>query len=64
MLKNVRQDRSPKGRRDLAILTLLATYGLRAGEITALRLDDIDWRREQVRVRHSKTGHRDMASAG
>jgi integrase len=38
-------------------LTLLATYGLRAGEITALRLDDIDWRREQVRVRHSKTGH-------
>jgi integrase len=41
----------------MAILTLLATYGLRAGEITALRLDDIDWRREQLRVRHSKTGH-------
>jgi site-specific recombinase XerD len=57
VLKTVRQDRSPKGFRDLAILTLLATYGLRAGEITALRLDDIDWRREQVRVRHSKTGH-------
>ena len=34
VLKNVRQDRSPSGRRDLAILTLLATYGLRAGEIT------------------------------
>jgi integrase/recombinase XerD len=57
VLKTVRQDRSPRGRRDLAILTLLSTYGLRAGEITALRLDDIDWRREQVRVRHSKTGH-------
>ncbi len=57
VLRTVRQDRSPRGRRDLAILTLLATYGLRAGEITALRLDDIDWRREQVRVRHSKTGH-------
>ncbi len=57
VLRAVRQDRSPRGRRDLAILTLLATYGLRAGEITALRLDDIDWRREQVRVRHSKTGH-------
>ena len=54
VLKTVRQDRSPKGFRDLAILTLLATYGLRAGEITALRLDDID---QQVRVRHSKTGH-------
>ena len=57
VLRTVRQDRSPRGRRDFAILTLLATYGLRAGEITALRLDDIDWRREQVRVRHSKTGH-------
>jgi len=57
VLKNVRQDRSPSGLRDLAILILLATYGLRAGEITALRLDDIDWRREQVRIRHSKTGH-------
>jgi integrase/recombinase XerD len=57
VLKTVHQDLSPRGRRDRAILTLLATYGLRAGEITALRLDDIDWRREQVRVRHSKTGH-------
>ena len=32
------------GRRDLAILTLLARLGLRAGEVAALRLDDIDWR--------------------
>jgi hypothetical protein len=58
-----RQDRSPKGRRDLAISTLLATYGLRAGEITALRLDDIDWRREQARATF-QDGPRDMASAG
>jgi site-specific recombinase XerD len=57
VLRAVRHDGSPRGRRDLAILILLATYGLRAGEITALRLDDIDWRREPVRVRHSKTGH-------
>lgn len=57
ILKTAREDRSTKGLRDFAILTLLSTYGLRAGEITALRLDDIDWRREQVRVRHSKTGH-------
>jgi integrase/recombinase XerD len=57
VLRALRQDKSAKGRRDLAIVTLLATYGLRAGEITALRLEDIDWRREQVRVRHSKTGH-------
>ena len=57
VLRMVRKDKSAKGRRDLAILTLLTTYGVRAGEITALRLDDVDWRREQVRVRHSKTGH-------
>jgi integrase len=35
---------------------LLATYGLRAGEITTLRLDDIDWRKDVLHVRHSKTG--------
>ena len=34
---------------------LLATYGLRAGEIAGLRLEDIDWHKEIIRVRHSKT---------
>ena len=38
------------GRRDLAILTLLARLGLRAGEVAALRLDDIDWRRGEITV--------------
>jgi integrase/recombinase XerD len=49
-------DQTAKGLRDYAILTLLSTYGVRAGEITALRLDDLDWRKETVRIRHSKTG--------
>lgn len=31
------------GRRDCAILLLLARLGLRASEVVALRLDDIDW---------------------
>jgi site-specific recombinase XerD len=31
------------GRRDYAILLLLARLGLRAGEVAALQLDDIDW---------------------
>jgi site-specific recombinase XerD len=31
------------GRRDRAILLLLARLGLRAGDITALRLTDVDW---------------------
>jgi len=38
------------GRRDLAILTLLARLGLRAGEVSALKLDDIDWRRGELTV--------------
>lgn len=38
------------GRRDLAILTLLARLGLRAGEVAALRLDDIGWRRGEITV--------------
>jgi integrase/recombinase XerD len=38
------------GRRDLAILTLLARLGLRAGEVAGLGLDDIDWRRGEFTV--------------
>lgn len=56
VLKAAEKDRTPKGLRDHAILLLLATYGLRAGEVTALRLDDIDWRKDRLCVRHSKTG--------
>ena len=56
VLEVTRQDCSPIGRRDYAFLTLLATYGLRAGEIVALRLEDIDWKKELLRARHSKTG--------
>lgn len=37
-------DESWCGLRDKAILTILARLGLRAGEVAALRLDDIDWR--------------------
>lgn len=36
--------RTRHGRRDFAILTTLVRLGLRAGELAALRLDDIDWR--------------------
>jgi site-specific recombinase XerD len=39
------------GRRDFAILTLLARLGLRIGEVVALQLDDIDWRAGEVIVR-------------
>jgi integrase len=35
--------RSAVGRRDYAMLLLLARLGLRAGEVASLTLDDIDW---------------------
>jgi len=56
VLEATRQDRSPIGRRDYAFLMLLAAYGLRAGEIVTLRLENIDWQKEILRMRHSKTG--------
>jgi site-specific recombinase XerD len=40
--------------RDHAILMLLALYGLRAGEISTLRLDDVDWDREVLCVTRPK----------
>jgi site-specific recombinase XerD len=50
-------DRSAvRGRRDYAVLLLLATYGLRAGEVARLRLDDIDWRTSLLRLRRAKVG--------
>lgn len=55
-LEAVRRDHSALGRRDYAILMLLSAYGMRAGEIAGLRLSDIDWRHERLRVRHGKTG--------
>lgn len=42
---------TPNGRRDHAILLLLVRLGLRAGEIAALELDDIDWRAGEIVVR-------------
>jgi integrase/recombinase XerD len=41
--------------RDRAILMLLAMYGLRAGEVQQLRLEDFDWEKELLSVRCSKT---------
>lgn len=40
--------------RDHAILLLLAVYGLRAGEVAALRLEDIDWEHDRLAVRRPK----------
>ena len=42
---------SAGGRRDYAILLLLARLGLRAGEVSAIELDDIDWQAGELAVR-------------
>ena len=42
--------------RNRAMLLLLAVYGLRCGEITALRLEALDWTRHLLRVQRIKTG--------
>jgi integrase/recombinase XerD len=49
--------RSALGKRDYAILLLLAVYGLRAREVAALTLDDIQWRAEALHIRGRKAGH-------
>jgi site-specific recombinase XerD len=50
-------DRStPMGKRDFAMLLLVATYGLRTCEIASLRLEDIQWRAACFRVPRSKVG--------
>ena len=56
VMQTARNDQSAKGLRDYAILLLLATYGMRAGEVTRLQSNDIDWRADRIFVRHTKTG--------
>ena len=46
---------APLGRRNYAILLLLARLGLRAGAVVALNLEDIDWEASQMTV-HGKGG--------
>ena len=43
--------RTQVGRRDHAIITVLSRLGLRAGEVAALQLADIDWRSGELLVR-------------
>jgi site-specific recombinase XerD len=48
--------RSHAGRRDYAICQLLYTYGVRAGQVRALRLEDIDWAGDRILFRALKHG--------
>ena len=50
----------PEDLRDRALLLTLSVYGLRAGEARGLRLDDINWDAETLRVHRPKTGRTDL----
>jgi integrase/recombinase XerD len=56
VLAAIRRD-TPLGRRDAAMVLLLAVYGLRGIEVVRLRLDDFDWHRQLLHVRHRKAGN-------
>lgn len=47
------------GLRDSAILTVLWRLGLRRSEAAGLRVDDIDWRRGEIRIR-GKGNHQEL----
>ena len=50
----------PEDLRDRALLLTLSVYGMRAGEARGLRLDDINWDAETLRVHRPKTGRTDL----
>ena len=45
-----------RGLRDYAMLLMMSTYGLGAGEVIGLQLQDIDWKAEVLRMSRPKTG--------
>ena len=47
------------GRRDYAILLMMARLALRGGEVARLRLDDINWRAGELTI-HGKGGRTDI----
>ena len=59
LLSTTEGDR-PADKRDRAILMLLAGYGLRAGEVRGLQLDDVNWEQETLRVRRPKSGRTEL----
>ena len=46
---------TPCGKRDYAMVLLAVSTGLRCCDVVALRLDEIDWRRDEIRLVQAKT---------
>lgn len=56
LLGAVRAD-TPRGRRNYAMILLLARLGLRPPEVIAMQIDDIDWRSGEILVRGKGDRH-------
>lgn len=46
----------PKGRRDYAVIQLIATYGIRQSQVTSLLFKDIDWKKGTIYFKPMKGG--------
>jgi site-specific recombinase XerD len=47
----------PTDIRDYAIILLLTVYSLRGSEVANLKLKDIDWRKKEIQIQHTKNGY-------
>lgn len=47
---------TPIGKRDYAAILLGARIGMRAADIVCMKLQDIDWKRNQIKINQQKTG--------
>jgi site-specific recombinase XerD len=54
ILRSISRTEAP-GKRDYAIVLLLATYGLGAAEVLGIRLEDVGWQAGVLKVRRPKT---------
>lgn len=55
LLEHIRNSSCTNKRRNYAIAVLIAMYGFRAGDIIEMKLSDIDWVNEIIRINQSKT---------
>lgn len=49
---------NPSGKRDYAIILLVARLGLRVGDVNNLKFENIDWRKDSISFVQNKTGNR------
>lgn len=56
ILQRMKNAKGKSAKRNYTIFLLLATYGLRCSEVANLKISDIDWRKEQIRIQRAKGG--------